>query len=96
MKSWRVRQVTPMSLSDSVLALEQENERLTHSLDTYAEVIEELRTENEQLKSQSQETEAVKKFLDLMQPTIANVEQRKGNPAEVEEQIAAFRVVRPK
>ena len=45
---------------------------------------------------EAQESGAVKHFLDLMEPTIANVEKLKNHSAEVREQIAAFRVARPK
>jgi len=45
---------------------------------------------------EAKESEAVKHFLDLMEPTIANVEKLKNHSAEVREQVAAFRVARPK
>ena len=45
---------------------------------------------------EAQESGAVKHFLDLMEPTIANVEKLKNHSAEVRAQIAAFRVARPK
>lgn len=68
-------------LSNIAFQLEEENERL--------------RAEIEQLKSQSQETEAVKKFLDLMEPNVNDMEKLKGNSPNLQAQIAAFRAIRP-
>jgi prefoldin subunit 5 len=69
-------------LSNVAFQLEEENERL--------------RAEIEQLKSQPQESEAVKHFLDLIKPEFERVEKLKGNGPNLEKQIAAFRVVRPR
>lgn len=81
---------------DLIQVCSQCKDETERSIDGLLEVIAELRTENEQLKSQPKESEAVKHFLDLMEPTIANVEKLKNHSAEVREQIAAFRVARPK
>ena len=66
------------------------------SIDGLLEVIKEIRAENEQLKSQPQESEAVKAFLDMMEPVVEEKEQLKGLGTEMLKQIAAFRAARPK
>jgi len=99
-----------MSLADSVLALEQENERLraeneylTQTMDTWVEqrdetlkIMKDSLKEALEAKPEPTQSESVTKLLDLLEPDIERTETIIVHDERLKQVIAAFRDIRPK